>query len=87
MDRTAIGGRSPHQFAKTICVRRSRRDGEMLTVLVEYTDVQSFPDHPTFEFPLTPELLLDLTWLREISVMMYRLNATVKRCAKMRRWI
>jgi hypothetical protein len=40
------------------------------------------PDHPTFEFPFTPEMLLDLTWLREISIMMYRLHATMKRCAK-----
>ena len=41
-----------------------------------------FPDHPTFEFPFTPGVLLDLTWLREISIMMYRLHATMKRCAK-----
>ena len=41
-----------------------------------------FPDHPTFEFPFTPEVLFDLTWLREISIMMYRLHATMKRCAK-----
>jgi hypothetical protein len=41
-----------------------------------------FPDHPTFEFPFTDQVLLDLTWLREISIMMYRLHATMKRCAK-----
>jgi hypothetical protein len=39
-------------------------------------------DYPTFEFILTPEVLLDLAWLREVSIMMYRLHATMKRCAK-----
>lgn len=41
-----------------------------------------FPERPTFEFPLMPETLLDLTWLREISIMIYRLHAAMKRCAK-----
>lgn len=40
------------------------------------------PDHSTFEFPITAEALLDLIWVREIAIMMYRLHATMKRCAK-----
>ncbi len=40
------------------------------------------PDQPTFTFAFTPAVHTDLAWLREISIMMYRLHATMKRCAK-----
>jgi hypothetical protein len=40
------------------------------------------PDHPTFEFGLDDKVLLDLVWLREISIAVYQLHATMKRCAK-----
>jgi len=43
VDRAAIGGHSPYEFTKTICVWRGRRDGELLTAPVERTDVQSLP--------------------------------------------
>jgi hypothetical protein len=41
-----------------------------------------WPDVPRFVFPFDEETLFDLVWLREISIMMYKLHATMNRCAK-----
>jgi hypothetical protein len=40
------------------------------------------PDVPRFVFPLDPERLLDITWMRHAAIQLYRLHATMKRCAK-----
>jgi hypothetical protein len=40
------------------------------------------PDHPTFEFALEPQVVFDLVWLREVSILVYQLHATMKRAAK-----
>jgi hypothetical protein len=40
------------------------------------------PNLAMFTFPLTAEVLWELSWLSEISILMYRLHATMKRCAK-----
>jgi len=37
---------------------------------------------PRFAFDLTRELLLDLLWMRHAAILLYRLHATMKRCAK-----
>ena len=37
---------------------------------------------PTFAFEVTPEVLLDLVWMRNAAIQIYRLHATMKRCAK-----
>ena len=39
-------------------------------------------DSPRFEFELTGVTLIDLVWLREVSILIYRLHAVMKRCAK-----
>lgn len=40
------------------------------------------PNVPTFTFPLDAEVLLDLIWMRHASIQLYRVQATMKRCAK-----
>lgn len=40
------------------------------------------PDVPKFVFPLDAEVLLDLMWLRQAAIQLYRLHATMRRCAK-----
>jgi hypothetical protein len=36
----------------------------------------------TFAFDVTPQVLTDLHWLRQIAISLYRLDTTLKRCAK-----